>query len=114
MRAPAGRRHWSPELDRCTQQAVHASRWGIAQDRSPGRETSRGASTRTPGFVAPAGSMPDVTVWHTASWRMGWDASPVHRTRLPEGGLIAEHLPLAGVTGRGPELFGFSSEAPRW
>lgn len=36
-----------------------------------------------------------------------WDAYPIHRTLLPEGVLIAEHLFLEDVAGGRLELFGF-------
>ena len=36
-----------------------------------------------------------------------WDAYPIHRTLLPEGVLIAEHLALEDVAGQRLELFGF-------
>lgn len=36
-----------------------------------------------------------------------WDAYPIHRTLLPEGVLIAEHLYLEEVAGQRLELFGF-------
>jgi arylformamidase len=37
----------------------------------------------------------------------GWDDYPLHRTLLPEGVLIAEHLYLEDVAGQRLELFGF-------
>lgn len=38
----------------------------------------------------------------------GWDAYPVHRTLLPAGVLIAEHLRIPpGLVGSRPEVFGF-------
>jgi len=37
----------------------------------------------------------------------GWDEYPIHRTLLPEGVLIAEHLYLEAVAGRRLDVFGF-------